>query len=259
MTKQCESREHWRDVWSADNRRDSHDVWYAIDETKMGYLRPYLPNSGRCLEVGCGSARLSRFLARLGYEVVSMDYEPAALEVAARRAKDDRLSVSLVLGDAFALPFATDSFDVVLSTGLLEHFAKPSPIAAEMTRVLKPGGLFYSDLVPRKFSLMRALQSLRLRREDVWERPFSRRQIETMLRGCGLSLRAVFAAGIFPPMLPLVGRSAKMARLQHRAAAAFGRLARPLDRTKLADVLGLYYFACAVKPDIEEARTHKAA
>jgi SAM-dependent methyltransferase len=243
-----ESREHWRDFWSATARGEPHDVWYAIDETKMGYLRPYLPKSGRCLEVGCGAARLSRFLARLGYHAVGIDYEPAAIEVAARRAKDESLDVALLLGNAFALPFATGSFDVVLSTGLLEHFVEPMPIVAEMARVLKPGGLFYSDIVPKKFSLMRSLQALSPRRHEAWERRFSRTQIEAMLRRCRLSAKTVFAAGIFPPVLPVVGRSPAMARLQHRTAAAFGRLTRPLDGTRAAELLGLYYFACAVKP-----------
>ena len=246
--KQAESRAHWRDVWLAAANHEPRDVWYAIDETKMGYLRPYLPDSGACLEVGCGSARLSRFLARLGYETVGMDYEPEAVRLASRRVKDDGPDVALLLGDAFALPFATGSFYAVLSSGLLEHFADPSPIVAEMARVLKPAGLFYSDIVPKKFALMRSLQALKLRRGEVWERRFNKAQIEALLRDAGLLVNKVFAAGIFPPDVPLAGRSRLLARLQDRVALAFGRLARHLDGTKAAELLGLYYFACATKP-----------
>lgn len=248
IEKQGESRERWRDAWLSVDQSETRDVWYAIDETKMSYLLPHLPPSGTCLEVGCGSARLSRFLARRGYRAVGMDYEPEAVSLARRRAADNRLDVALLLGDAFALPFATASFDVVLSTGLLEHFADPSPIVAEMTRVLRPGGLFYSDIVPKKFSLMRSLQSLKLRRREFWERPFNRHQIEALLRDSGLSVTTVFAAGIIPPALPLVGRSRVLAHLQDRWARAFGRTARRLDATRAAELLGVYYFACAEKP-----------
>jgi len=246
--RQSESREHWREAWLATGDREPRDVWYAIDETKMAYLRPHLPKSGRCLEVGCGTARLSRFLARLGYRSVGMDYEPAAIALARCRVEVDGLDVTLLLGDAFSLPFATGSFDVVLSTGLLEHFADPSPIVVEMTRVLKPGGLFYSDIVPKKFALMRSLQTVKLRRCEFWERRFNRAQIEALLRDSGLSVKRVFAAGIFPPPLPLVGRSRFLAHLQDRTAQAFGRLARRFDGTKVAELLGVYYFACAEKP-----------
>jgi len=256
--QQCESREHWRDMWSSVNGREPHDIWYAIDETKMSYLRPYLPKSGTCLEVGCGTARLSRFLARLGYLTMGMDYEPTAIRLATRRVADDGLDVALLLADAFALPFATGTFDVVLSTGLLEHFADPSTIVAEMTRVLRPGGLFYSDIVPKKFALMRSLQVLP-RRQDAWERPFNRRQIEAMLGQAGLSPRTVFAAGIFPPLLPLVGRSRPLARFEDKAVTAIGRLMRSLDGTRAAELLGLYYFVCAHKPDVTDAASDETA
>ena len=61
-------------------------------------------------------------------------------------------------------------------------------------------------------------------------------------------MKKVFAAGIFPPSLPLIGRRQFLARLQDKTALAFGRLTRPLDGTRLAELLGLYYFACAEKP-----------
>ena len=242
-----ESREHWRDVWLAMEGSESHDVWYAVDEAKMAYLRPYLPESGRCLEVGCGTARLSRFLARRGYEVVGVDYEPEALKLAQRRIVDDGVEIPLALGDAFALPFADGSFDVVLSTGLLEHFAHPSPIVDEMTRVLKPRGLFYSDIVPRKFALMRLFEALTRHPREVWDRPFSRGQIGELLRESGLTVKTVFAAGILPPPLPLVGRWRFGKRLEDRAARAFIRLSSRLDGTSAAERLGIYYFACALK------------
>lgn len=50
-----------------------------------------------------------------------------------------------VLCDAQALPFADDSFDLVLSFAVLEHVPNPFIAAAEMMRVLKPGGTIYVD------------------------------------------------------------------------------------------------------------------
>jgi hypothetical protein len=55
-------RTYWRQLWASTEEADSQDIWYAIDEAKFGYLRRFLSSGGRSLEVGCGSARLSRFL-----------------------------------------------------------------------------------------------------------------------------------------------------------------------------------------------------
>lgn len=50
-----------------------------------------------------------------------------------------------VLCDAQSLPFADDSFDLVLSFAVLEHVPNPFLAASEMMRVLKPGGIIYVD------------------------------------------------------------------------------------------------------------------
>jgi SAM-dependent methyltransferase len=241
------SRAYWRELWSRASEGEPRDVWYGIDEVKFGYLRRYLPAGGRSLEVGCGSARVSRFLAALGFEAAGLDCEAAAVRLAGRRFTDGGASGDLLLGDAFALPLADESFDVVLSTGLLEHFADPSPIVVEMTRVLRGGGLFYSDIVPKKFSLLRAFDRLRSQREAMWERPFSKREVVALLEGAGLGQITVFAAGVLPPQLPLVERWPPAARLQDRCSLAVHKMTRRLDGTKAAEKLGLYYFACARK------------
>jgi SAM-dependent methyltransferase len=50
-----------------------------------------------------------------------------------------------VLCDAQALPFVDASFDLVMSFAVLEHVANPFEAAAEIMRVLKPGGIIYVD------------------------------------------------------------------------------------------------------------------
>lgn len=246
--KRGETQDFWHQLWTGMGDVETHDIWYEIDRTKLRYLKPYLPTRGLSLEVGCGTARLSRFLEDCGLSVVGLDYEPAALKLAAHRAKAAGQEMALVLGDAFSLPFADNSFGVVLSTGLLEHFADSGPIVSEMTRVLRPGGLFYSDIVPNKFSLMRLFKKLRRRRNDVWERGFNKAQITTLLSGKGLQVKTVFAAGIYSPLLPYVDRQPDLAFLQTKAMITLGRILSRLDGTEIAETLGLYYIACAQKP-----------
>jgi SAM-dependent methyltransferase len=89
-----------------------------------------------------------------------MDFSPNALKAAQLNYHSATVTGGFLAGDGFALPVQDQSLDVVLSTGLLEHFHDPTPIVREMVRVLKPGGLFYSDIVPNKFSLFRSLDWL---------------------------------------------------------------------------------------------------
>jgi SAM-dependent methyltransferase len=247
--QEAELQAYWQQLWASAEEADSQDIWYAIDEVKFSYLRRFLPPAGRSLEVGCGSARVSRFLAALGFDAVGLDCEAAAVQLAKRRFRSSGAKGDVLLGDGFALPFADESFDVVLSTGLLEHFPDPSPIVGEMTRVLRCGGLFYSDIVPKKFSLLRAFDRLPSRRRRHWERPFSKKEIEALLSEAGLRGTTVFAAGILPPTLPFIQRWRPMARLQDSSASLFYRMAWRLDGTKVAEMLGVYYFACAAKPE----------
>ncbi|MCO8162105.1 methyltransferase domain-containing protein [Pseudomonas sp. 21LCFQ010] len=84
---------------------------------------------GSVLDVGCGDGKLTRCLQALGpLNLVGLDSSPQALS---------RLSFEGVLGDAQALPFASSSFDLVMSTDALEHMPDVQETAAwqELFRV----------------------------------------------------------------------------------------------------------------------------
>jgi SAM-dependent methyltransferase len=253
MTREWDAS--WRDQAPTLTARTMTNV---LDRVKWGYLRSILPPVGRTLEVGCGSARLSCFLAMAGYRTVGLDSSVPALELARRNYAVANARGLFVVGDGLGLPFPDGVFDVVLSTGLLEHFPDPAPIVAEMVRVLRPAGLFYSDIVPRKFSLFRSLDWLgRLRRtlwrgsadsEGFYERAFTGDEIADLLRGCGLPDPRVFAAGVVPPYLPLLYRSRRLREAEVRLVEATQALWRRLDGTRVAERLGFYYFAWATKP-----------
>src|SRR5207245_9380634 len=124
----------------------------------------------------------------LGLRAIGIDFSRRALEVA--RSADggarSEARLALVRGDVLSVPLRSESVDAVASTGLLEHFADPVPVVREMVRILKPGGLFYSDIVPAKFSLFRSLACLRLGEVEVFERRFRRSEIQDLIRGTRL-------------------------------------------------------------------------
>jgi len=103
------------------------------------------PDGARVLEVGCGPGRLSILLARRhGLDVTGLDLDPAMIERArvnaARSADGDGREPSFLVGDVAALAFPDRSFDLVVSTLSMHHWADPTAGLAEIGRVLRPGG-----------------------------------------------------------------------------------------------------------------------
>jgi len=93
------------------------------------------------LEVGCGAAQCSRWLAAHGARVVGMDLSGAMLAAAAVRTSQS--GAALVQADARVLPFADASFDLACSAyGAVPFVADPEQIMSEVARVLRPGGVW---------------------------------------------------------------------------------------------------------------------
>jgi SAM-dependent methyltransferase len=118
------------------------------------------PEGARVLEVGCGPGRLSIRLARHGLDVTGLDLDPAMVERA--RANADRLEngdehrPAFLVGDAASLAFPDGSFDLVVSTFSMHHWADPTAGLAEIGRVLRPGARalvwdFRPDVRPHPF------------------------------------------------------------------------------------------------------------
>ncbi len=95
------------------------------------------------LEVGCGAAQCSRWLADRGARAVGLDVSHRQLQHAQRLDAGTGTAVPVVEGTATALPFPAGSFDTVFSSfGALQFVADADLAVAEVARVLRPGGVF---------------------------------------------------------------------------------------------------------------------
>jgi SAM-dependent methyltransferase len=103
------------------------------------------PNDARVLEVGCGPGRLSiRLAGQHGLDVTGLDLDPAMIQRARanadRRGNSQARRPSFLVGDVASLAFPDGSFDLVVSTLSMHHWADPMASLAEIGRVLRPGG-----------------------------------------------------------------------------------------------------------------------
>jgi ubiquinone/menaquinone biosynthesis C-methylase UbiE len=92
------------------------------------------------LDVGCGTGFLSFHLAARGQHVIGVDFAPAMIAQARRKATAHAVPVRFEKGDAEQLRFAPASFDLVISRHLVWTLPHPEAAIDEWVRVLRPGG-----------------------------------------------------------------------------------------------------------------------
>jgi SAM-dependent methyltransferase len=97
------------------------------------------------LDICCGTGNLAAAAAARGAQVMAIDFAPTMIDIA--RSKTG--NVSFRVGDAEALPFPSQSFDVALCSFGLWHLANPDAALAEAARVLRPKGTYaYTTWLP---------------------------------------------------------------------------------------------------------------
>jgi SAM-dependent methyltransferase len=109
------------------------------------------------LDWGCGYGQMTRLLIDRGLRVTSIDYDPGEPEPVSRPLERFPGLEAIRTGDPVRLPFANESFDAVLSMGVLEHVSDPDASLDEIHRVLRPGGVLYCHKLPNRLSWLEAI------------------------------------------------------------------------------------------------------
>lgn len=123
---------------------------YAAQSEGRYLLEPHISSFARfdeargldVLELGVGLGADHQRFAESGAILSGVDLTERAIEHTARRLSLVGLSSNLVQGDVEALPFQDNSFDVVYSWGVIHHSPNTGRAAAEIFRVLRPGGRY---------------------------------------------------------------------------------------------------------------------
>jgi ubiquinone/menaquinone biosynthesis C-methylase UbiE len=138
----------------------------------------------KSLELGCGTGffTLNLKLAGVIDEGHVTDLSPGMVEVAQRKARSLGFELEGRVADAERLPYADDTFDIVIGHAVLHHIPDLDRAFAEILRVLKPGGRFvfageptrHGDYVARRlsrFTWWAATRATRLPQLSAWRRP----------------------------------------------------------------------------------------
>lgn len=151
-----------------DELKENNATQYSSYITGSQYInayklvKKYIPNNSKVLDWGSGSGHFSYFLLKEGYEVSGYNFETEChLFDLIEKKYPGKYNVLSANGEVTELPFNDNSFDAVLSIGVLEHVRETggNEIGSlkEIKRILKPKGIFICYHLPNKFSWIEAL------------------------------------------------------------------------------------------------------
>ena len=170
---------------------ESYDAWYdahpALYRTELAALRKAVPRGGRGLEIGVGTGRFASPLSvRYG-----LDPSPVMLALAGRR------GIRVVRGVGEALPFRSESFDLVLIVFVIEFVDDLAGFLGEAARVLRGRGRLVVGFMDKDGAWGRHFhKTSRARR---FFHPPSPRELVAALERVGLSFEASWQTLFGPP------------------------------------------------------------
>jgi SAM-dependent methyltransferase len=125
-----------RKAWTESELR--WGIW-GIAESEVGLLTS-LAAGADVIELGCGTASVSSWVARAGFRPVAVDVSRKQLDVAAHLQQEAGISFPLIHANAEDVPYETDSFDLAISEYGASLWCEPHRWLAEADRLLRPGG-----------------------------------------------------------------------------------------------------------------------
>ncbi len=144
--------------WSRLDRADDGVLEFTINTRTIA---AHLPPGATVLDIGGGPGRYAHWLAFRGHQVTLADLSPALLAIARSRNAGGAMVREIVEADARDLGrWPTGSFDAALALGPFYHLTEAADrerAAAELARVISPGGLVFAALMPRLAFLRRTI------------------------------------------------------------------------------------------------------
>ncbi|MES2756473.1 MAG: class I SAM-dependent methyltransferase [Pseudomonadota bacterium] len=127
-----------KDTWTAGDY--AHFAQFLAPGALEFLERLKIAPGTRVLDLGCGAGQIAIPAARAGAEVTGIDIAANAIDEARRRAAAEGVTVRFEEADAEELPFADESFDMVVSMIGAMFAPRPDRVIAEMLRVCRHGG-----------------------------------------------------------------------------------------------------------------------
>ena len=196
----------------ADQFDDLHN-WYDLERRLAVIFDELLTEEmagARVLDLGCGSGWFSRRAVERGVSLISLDISESLARIT-----NKSTGMPAVTGEGGLLPFSQQSFDIVVSSEVLEHMDEPARGIKEVTRVLKPDGVFVMTTPNRLWLwLVNLATRLRLRPYEGYENFLGFAELRRMMVDAGLIVEQHFGFHPWPFQIKFMQRLST--RVDHR-------------------------------------------
>lgn len=128
-----------------------------FNPVRVGYskkiieLLKIIPEGKSALEVGCGGGILTEEISSIGFSTTGIDPSLKSITTASEHAIVNGLKINYINGFGEVLPLPDSMFEIVFCCDVLEHVHDLAKVISEISRVLKPGGVFIYDTFNRTF------------------------------------------------------------------------------------------------------------
>ena len=176
FTKQAKNFEAYQTIFSKEEFNA-----LAIEQMR-------LTGKERALEVAAGTCAFGRAIAPHIAHITESDATEAMLKIGREQGEKAGIAnAEYVLAEAEHLPFADDTFDIVVSRLAFHHFADAREAMHEMCRVLKTGGkLVIVDMAARQERLREAADGYERLRDPAHVKCLSETEFEALAARCGV-------------------------------------------------------------------------
>lgn len=208
--------------------------WHIGARLGVGPVRRFLrrmTRTGRAkvLDIGSGAGSNSLLAGLAGMSVVSCDLSPAGLSETLRMAEiiGTKARNLAIQGDSCRLPFAAETFDVVVASHIIEHLNDPEALLREIDRVLRSNGMVRISC-PTTMHAMRISRwlGLRLDPDDHKVEGYDEHTIAALLPQGMRVCRVTYQGRFF---------ESNLADAQHLVSRWLGLRANPIDGGRLHD------------------------
>jgi SAM-dependent methyltransferase len=170
---------------------EAYEAWFDkpigrfVDKAEERLIHRFVKTEpgGLLLDGGCGTGHFAPVFAGRGADIIGLDRSFEMLEYAKSRYRIQ----NLVHGNVEALPFVTDSFEIVIMLTVLEFLSAPRLALCETRRVLKPSGQLVVGYLERlsPWGMLRRFRGLM--GHAFWRevRFYHRREVEDLMNCAG--------------------------------------------------------------------------
>jgi 2-polyprenyl-3-methyl-5-hydroxy-6-metoxy-1,4-benzoquinol methylase len=160
------------------------------------FSKKWLNNTNiKILDWGCGKGHVTYWLKKLNENVTGCDIENTVKSVNSPIIANENIAVT-ELTHGYILPFDNSSFDVISSFGVLEHVPNDLESLKEITRILKPNGLFFCFYLPYKLSYTQTIHHLRGQRYH--DKLYWKKTVKQLLEKSNLELMDIWHRALLP-------------------------------------------------------------